>query len=707
MLERSSTKIPVRFDRRIGLAGFIDTVTPTSIGGWVYDTHAPTERLALQFWEGERLLATTRADQMRPELVKAGKADGHCAFSITTPPSLADGEFHELTVRLAGQGEAILSEPLLLQLPPQGVLPGPLAQPPPPVPGPRPGEYGRWIAEHDTLSADDLRAIAAAIDGLEQRPLVSVVLIGLTPGNEGKADRARSAGSLLDQLYPHWELLIPGEMDSLETPPDPRQRLLGPITLANVALEARGELLAFLEAGDVLPPHAIVTMVLERLAAPEVDVFYSDEDEIDPVGRRDRPYFKSGWNPDLFLGQDYACRLALVSSKVAERLARGAADAAGVYDLILRILGDKPAAVVRHVPFLLYRRKAGRQRSAFEAEAMRRAVDGHLQGRPQPAGLATPSVVPLPEAHRRVVWPLPEPPPKVSLVIPTRDRVDLLRTCVEGIRGDTDYPDIEIVIVDNDSRDAETLDYLRSLGSDPRVRVLPYPGEFNYSAINNFGVAEARGAIIGLLNNDLRIFERGWLREMVSHAVRPEVGAVGAMLYYADDTVQHAGAVLGIGGVASHVFKRQPSESTGYHWRMALTQELSAVTAACLLTRRDVWQKVGGLDASFRVAYNDIDLCLRIRSAGYRVIWTPFARLYHLESASRGREDDAEKQDRFNTEKARIMERWGELLLNDPFFNPNLSLKSVDCRPAFPPRVNQTSLWRNGAEAGSVAAAKI
>jgi GT2 family glycosyltransferase len=573
---------------------------------------------------------------------------------------------------------------------------GPTATAAPPhvhEPGPRPGEYERWIAEYDTLSADDRRAIAVAIDRLERRPLVSVMLIGSTPGDNGEADRARSAGSLLDQLYPDWELLIPGETAS-GTPVDARMRRLGPIPLAATASQARGELLAFLEAGDILPPHALFTMVVERRAAPETDLFYSDEDEIDPAGRRSRPYFKSGWNADLFLGQDYACRLAVVSPRVAEGLAHGAADAAGVYDLILRIPGEKPAAVVRHVPFLLYRRKAGRKRSDLEAEAMRRAVDEHLQGRPQPAGVAKPSVVPLPEAHRRVVWPLPEPPPKVSLVIPTRDRVELLRTSVEGIRRDTEYPDIEIVIVDNDSRDAETLDYLRSLGSDPRIRVLSYPGEFNYAAINNFGVAEALGEIVGLLNNDLRIFEPGWLREMVSQAVRPEVGAVGAMLYYADDTVQHAGAVLGIGGVASHVFKRHPSESTGYHWRMALTQELSAVTAACLLTRRDVWEKVGGLDESFRVAYNDIDLCLRIRGAGYRVIWTPFARLYHLESASRGREDDPEKQARFNAEKARMVERWGELLVNDPFFNPNLSLKSVDCRPAFPPRVGRA--WRNG-----------
>lgn len=231
--------------------------------------------------------------------------------------------------------------------------------------------------------------------------------------------------------------------------------------------------------------------------------------------------------------------------------------------------------------------------------------------------------------------------------------------------------------------------YLNSLAADKRVRVLRYPGEFNYSAINNFGVAQARGTIVGLLNNDLRIIESDWLREMASQALRPEVGAVGAMLFYGDGPVQHAGVVLGIGGVASHIFKRQPPDSTGYHWRMGLAQDLSAVTAACLLTRRDVWQRVGGLDEDFRIAYNDIDLCLRIRRTGYRVVWTPFARLDHLESATRGQEDDPVKRARFEGEKKLMQERWGDALREDPFFNPNLSLASVECRPAFPPRVRR------------------
>jgi GT2 family glycosyltransferase len=246
--------------------------------------------------------------------------------------------------------------------------------------------------------------------------------------------------------------------------------------------------------------------------------------------------------------------------------------------------------------------------------------------------------------------------------------------------------------VDNDSREPKTQAYLSGLAADPRVRVLPFPGDFNYSAINNFGVSQCIGEVVGLLNNDLRVFEPGWLHEMVSHAVRPDVGAVGAMLYYPDDSVQHAGVVLGIGSVASHLFKRHKPDSTGYHCRMALAQDLSAVTAACLLTRRDVWDKVGGLDESLAVAYNDVDFCLRIREAGYRVIWTPFACLYHLESASRGAEDDPGKRARFESEKARMRKRWGNRLSNDPFYSPNLSLTSVDCRPAFPPRVQPP--WR-------------
>ena len=206
------------------------------------------------------------------------------------------------------------------------------------------------------------------------------------------------------------------------------------------------------------------------------------------------------------------------------------------------------------------------------------------------------------------------------------------------------------------------------------MRVLPYPGEFNYSAINNFAVAQARGEIIGLVNNDIEVISADWMEEMVAHAMRPDVGAVGAMLYYPDDTIQHAGVLVGLCGVAGHVGSRHPRGSQGYFGRMLLTQELSAVTAACLLVRKSVYDEVGGLDERLRVAFNDVDLCLRIREKGYRNVWTPFAELYHHESASRGLEDNPVKQARFMSEVAFMQERWSQALRHDPAYNPNLSL---------------------------------
>jgi GT2 family glycosyltransferase len=360
------------------------------------------------------------------------------------------------------------------------------------------------------------------------------------------------------------------------------------------------------------------------------------------------------------------------------------------YALTLRAIeSDNP--IVRHLPYVLYHRKA-RQSCPHGAERKRRTVENHLRRR---YGAKAPQVVTLSAGgERRIVWRLPDPEPLVSLIIPTRDRVDLLKACVEGLRHGTAYRNMEIIVVDNNSVEPETLAYFDEIRSDGRVHILNYTDPFNFSAINNFAVKHAHGDVIGLINNDLKVIDEDWLREMVSHAMRPEVGAVGAMLYYGDDTIQHAGVILGIGTVASHVFKRQSKDSSGYARRAKLTQDLSAVTAACMLMRRAVFDRVGGLDATnFAIAYNDVDLCLRIRKAGYLVVWTPFARLYHLESASRGRDTSGANKTRFAREKARMLDRWGALLLADPYYSPNLALDSVDCRPAFPPRV--TPPWKS------------
>lgn len=279
--------------------------------------------------------------------------------------------------------------------------------------------------------------------------------------------------------------------------------------------------------------------------------------------------------------------------------------------------------------------------------------------------------------------------PSVSLIIPTRDRLDLLRVCVGSILERTEYPDFEVVIVDNQSVECETLEYFENLRKRHNVRVLRYDAPFNFSEINNFAAAQSRGELVGLINNDIEVTHADWLHEMASHAVRPEIGAVGAMLYYPNDTIQHAGVLLGPGGVAGHIYCGMPRGHRGQMSRALVAQEMSAVTAACLMVRRKVYEDVGGLDPELQVAFNDVDFCLRIRAAGYRNLWTPFAELYHHESATRGYEDTPEKQARFESEVKFMQSRWGEILLKDPAYNPNLTLTGTPFGLAVPPRVRR------------------
>ncbi|HET7161162.1 MAG TPA: glycosyltransferase family 2 protein [Rhodanobacteraceae bacterium] len=272
------------------------------------------------------------------------------------------------------------------------------------------------------------------------------------------------------------------------------------------------------------------------------------------------------------------------------------------------------------------------------------------------------------------------------MIIPTRDRVDVLRRCVESILARSTYADFELVVVDNGSRDHRTLDYLQALAGDERVRLLRYGAPFNFSAINNWAARQCTGQLLALVNNDVEVISPDWLEEMAGFAVRPDVGAVGAMLYYPDNTIQHAGMLLGIGGVAGHVYVGKPRGHHGYHGRALVAQNLSAVTGACLMVRRELFEAVGGLDERLPVEFNDVDFCLRLGRHGYRNVWTPFAELYHHESASRALEDISAMRMRGDG-IAYMLSRWQGLLHDDPAYNPNLSLQSLDFELAFPPRV--------------------
>lgn len=280
----------------------------------------------------------------------------------------------------------------------------------------------------------------------------------------------------------------------------------------------------------------------------------------------------------------------------------------------------------------------------------------------------------------RTKFAVPDPPPLVSLLIPTRDRPDLLGPCIDSILTKTTYLAYEIVIIDNGSAEHDTFALFDRLRTDPRIRIVGYHHPFNYSAINNFGVAHVNGTILGLVNNDIEVLSSEWLDEMVSHAVRPEIGCVGAKLLYPDGCVQHGGVILGIGRVAGHSHRFFAGNDPGYFGRLQVAQNISAVTGACLVVRRSVYEEVGGFDERLTVAFNDVDFCLKVRSKGYLILWTPFALLIHRESSSRGGEDTTEKVARFNSEINVMRQRWRDVLDADPYYSRHLSVEHEDFR---------------------------
>jgi GT2 family glycosyltransferase len=432
-----------------------------------------------------------------------------------------------------------------------------------------------------------------------------------------------------------------------------------------------------LAPGDRLMETALHVLATVAEAAPAARILYADECRTEPGQPGPVPWMKPDFDPDLHLarglfGPATAYRAALAAGlleedrdSVALRAAM-AVGAAGIrhVPLLLATAAPRPAPPARH----------GLLRAALAAQGIAATVE--------PAPL-------LPWASR-IRRSLPTPAPLVSVIVPTRDRAALLATCAAGVLERTDYPAIEFIIVDNGSVEPETLALFDRLRRDPRVRILPAPGPFNYAALNNQAAEVSRGEILLLLNNDIDVIEPHWLREMASQALRPDVGAVGAKLLYGDGTLQHGGVVVGVGGVADHYLPRAARDDPGPFGTLALVREVAAVTGACLAVRREVYRAVGGLDAErLAVAFNDVDFCLKIRAAGWRILWTPFAALYHLESASRGQDLSPEKLRRFAGEIATMRERWPLQLADDPFYSPNLSLEGAHAvlaaRPRRPP----------------------
>lgn len=575
---------------------------------------------------------------------------------------------------------------------------GPHAPPTDHAPAADSADYREWVARHDTLRDADRKAIRAHIGRMAERPLISLILVA----RETPEPLLREAiTSVITQLWPCWELCIAidffasAAVTRLLTgeAADPRVKWLrrdidgGAAALANSALSlASGDLVAFLNVDDLLSEHALYQIAAEIEAHPQADVIYSDSDRMDGDGMRSEPYFKPDFDPDLLLAQNFLGPLVVYRRpQVAREGLREDIDGSEGHDLALRLTAGTDPARIRHIPAILVHRRQraastlpAAARVARDAVASLRVVQEHL-AIAAPGAKAEPN--PLMPHRLRIRWPLPNPAPTVTVIIATRDRAKLLAHCLNDILFRTDYPAVEVIVVDNGSQEANTIALLQRLQTaDARVRVISAPGPFNYAALNNRAARAARGEILLLLNNDVEVLERDWLREMASHALKPDVGAVGAKLIYANGTIQHAGVVLGVGGsIASHFHYGAPRAHPGYFGSLTLAHSVSAVTGACLALRREVFEAIGGLDeTNLSIGYNDVDLCLRIRECGLRIVWTPFAELYHLESASRGADTTSEQTERLRQETAYMKERWGKVLAADPYYNLNVSLARND-----------------------------
>jgi|GEM_PF-1422317 len=513
--------------------------------------------------------------------------------------------------------------------------------------------------------------------------------------------------SVQAQTYSNWQLVL---VDDASDQPDTCAALLnlaesdhrielvtrkinGHISRAtNTGIElASGEYILFLDHDDYLAPQALNEFFLCIRDNPRARFIYSDEDLVTEEGLRHYPHFKSGWNPDLLLSHNYLTHLACYRSDTLRELGgmRTGYEGAQDYDLALRALVALDAGDIVHIPKVLYHWRMVDGSTAksstnknYATEAGLRALTDYLQLTGKQA-VVEHDVRPN---FYRVRWPLPKVLPKVSVIIPTRDAVGILKPCIDSILETVKYPLLEIVIVDNDSVEEATADYFRSLLSDRKVtqpdavsvRITHVKGEFNFSRLINEGVRTSTGDVILLLNNDTQAITTGWIEEMLSHACRSDIGCVGAKLLYPDMTIQHAGVILGLGGYAAHSHRGLDREDGGYFSRAQTVQNLSAVTAACLMVRRSVFEEVGGFNESYAVAYNDVDFCLKVMQKGYRNLYTPFAELIHYESKTRGEDSTPEKQLRLNEEKARLIADWDNIIQHDPFYNPNLTRSRED-----------------------------
>ena len=565
--------------------------------------------------------------------------------------------------------------------------------------------YQSWLQEFHVPSQQESEAMEAWARDWLHAPRIAVLMPVFNPQPEWLQ---QAIDSVREQIYPHWQLCI---ADDCSTDPqihqileaaaasDPRIQVVfrndnGHISAcSNSALDLVDcPWMALLDHDDLLSVDALAWIARAIHDHPQARLFYSDEDKVGKNGENVDPYFKSDWDPLLMESQNMFCHLGVFDTELVRKLGgfRIGFEGAQDHDLVLRCSETVQRSQIVHIPRILYHWRVHPQSTAsgsnakpYSDDAGIKAVEGYLQRQ----GLPVQSVERV-AAGMHPKFSLPIDGPCVSVIIPTRNGLNVLRPCLLSLIEQTDYANLEILVVDNGSDDSETLIFLQDLEQQGSIRVLRDPSPFNYSALNNSAVEQATGDWICLLNNDIEVINADWLSHLLFYAMRPGVGAVGARLLYPNRTIQHGGVLLGVGGVAGHAHHGLAEDAYGYFSRAQLVQEVSAVTAACLLVSKTNYQAVGGLDAdNLSVAFNDVDFCLKLIEKGLHNVYAPSAVLLHHESVSRGYEDTPEKQARFSSEVAWMQQRWENYLTCDPAYNPNLALDGEPFRLAKQPRL--------------------
>jgi len=554
--------------------------------------------------------------------------------------------------------------------------------------------YPRW----QQVCEPDEEAIKEQVRCWKEKKDLSKISIAVPVWNVEPGMLREMIESVIAQTYPAWQLVM---ADGASSSDDVRQVMreyaakdsritnvflkenLGIAGNSNAALkECTGDIIALLDHDDILPPWALNDVAVAALKHPEADMFYTDEDKIvSETGERCDPHFKPDFNIDMLRSINYICHFLALRRSLWEKVGgfNTGYDGAQDYDLILR--ASEMAQGIVHIPHICYHWRIHSASTAmavgikpYVIDASIKAIDAHL-ARTGTAGKAERGATPV---SFRVRYSL-ERQPLVSILIPNKDNTDTLDVCLSSLYALTEYKNLEVIVIENNSVLPETFDYYRMAEEKYGIKLVTYDKQgFNYSLINNFGAQAARGEYLLLLNNDTQIIEPDWLTELVSVAVQPGVAAVGALLLYPDDTIQHAGVIMGMRGIAGHAGIGKPRDDYGYFNRYQMIQRMSAVTAACMMVDAELFRKVGGLKESYQVAFNDIDLCMRLGQYG-RIVYDPFCKLYHHESKSRGQEDTPEKVARFKREIERLQSDWGDFLeKGDPMYNPNLSLMVGD-----------------------------